>query len=78
LHRALSHLTSCLFVLRLVWLLWLTISVVASGSTNDFGAKRTKNGLKKQKTRWAVAPAGDENLVLANRYTHLIKRGAVP
>jgi hypothetical protein len=37
-----------------------------------------ETGHKKQKTRWAVAPAGDENSVLANRYAHLIKRGAVP
>jgi hypothetical protein len=38
-----------------------------------------KNGLQKQKTRWAVAPAGDENLVLANLlYTpHQARRCAV-
>jgi hypothetical protein len=40
--------------------------------------KKEKIALKTKKTRRAVAPAGEENSVLANRYAHLIKRGAVP
>ena len=35
-------------------------------------------GPKNKKPAGPLAPAGDENLVLANRYAHLIKRGAVP
>jgi hypothetical protein len=58
-------------------LVQLTISFVIRGSAND-SARERKNELKKQKTRWGFAPAGDENSVLAIRYAHLIKRGAVP